>query len=177
MLEGADDAGASRSATAELDCSTNLGLHGALAELAFVCQALRLVCGDVVKLTLVWPAEVHGNVVDSGQEHEHVGLAVLGEELAAHVLVDDCRDALVGALVAVVPDHRDATTTTCDDDEVVVEEVENRLVFDDLLGLRARDDASPAAAGIFDEGHLGMHGLLGVGLFLGHEGADGLRGA
>ena len=128
------------------------------------------------EVLLVGLAEVDGNVVDGGEEDEGVGVAVLGEELAAHVLVDDGRDALVGALVGVVADDGDAAATAGDDDELVVEEVQDALVLDDLLGLGRGDDATVATAGVLDELHVGVGGLLGVSLLLGEEGADGLGG-
>ena len=47
LVQGADDAGAALAGTRELDGSANLGLHGTLAELTLVGQALGLVGGEV----------------------------------------------------------------------------------------------------------------------------------
>ena len=113
-------------------------------------------------------------MLDGGQQEQNVGGAVLGEELAAHVLVDDGGNALVAALVVVVADDGNAAATAGDDDELVVEEVEDGVGLDDLLGLRGSHNATPAAAGVLNERHVRIlrHDLLG--LLLGVEGADRL---
>ena len=115
-------------------------------------------------------------MVDGGQQDERVGVAVLGEQLAAHVLVDDGGDALVGPLVPIVAHHGDAAPTAGDDDELVIKEVQDTLVLDYLLGVGRGDDTSPTPTGVLDEGHVRMRGHLGVCLFFGEKGADGLCG-
>ena len=174
LVQGADDAGAALAGAGELDGGADLGLHGALAELALVGQALGLVGGDVLELLLVGLAEVDGDVLDGGQQEQDVGVAVLGQQLAAQVLVDDGGDALVATLVLVVADDGDAAATAGDDDELVVEQVEDGVSLDDLLGIGGSDDAAPAAAGILDEDLGGVLGHELLGLLLGVEGADGL---
>ena len=174
LVQGADDAGAALAGAGELDGGADLGLHGALAELALVGQALGLVGGDVLELLLVGLAEVDGDVLDGGQQEQDVGVAVLGQQLAAQVLVDDGGDALVATLVLVVADDGDAAAAAGDDDELVVEQVEDGVGLDDLLGVGGGDDAAPAAAGILDEDLGGVLGHELLGLLLGVEGADGL---
>ena len=56
----------------------------------------------------------------------------------------------------------------------VVEQVEDGVGLDDLLGIGGSDDATPAAAGILDEDLGGILGHELLGLFLGVEGADRL---
>ena len=174
LVQGADDAGAALAGTRELDGSANLGLHGTLAELTLVGQALGLVGGEVLELLLVGLAEVDGDVLNGGQQKQDVGVAVLGQQLAAQVLVDDGGNALVAALVLVVADDGDAAATAGDDDELVVEQVEDGVGLDDLLGIGGGDDATPAAAGILDEDLGGILGHELLGLLLGIEGADRL---
>ena len=174
LVQGADDAGAALAGAGELDGGADLGLHGALAELALVGQALGLVGGDVLELLLVGLAEVDGDVLDGGQQEQDVGVAVLGQQLAAQVLVDDGGNALVATLVLVVADDGDAAAAAGDDDELVVEQVEDGVGLDDLLGIGGSDDAAPAAAGILDEDLGGVLGHELLGLLLGVEGADGL---
>ena len=52
LVQGADDAGAALAGAGELDGRADLGLHGALAELALVGQALGLVGGELLELLL-----------------------------------------------------------------------------------------------------------------------------
>ena len=104
LVQGADDAGAALAGASELDGGADLGLHGTLAELTLVSELLGLVGGELLELLLIGLAEVDGDVLDGGQEEQDVGGAVLSEELATHVLVDDGGDALVAALVLVVAD-------------------------------------------------------------------------
>ena len=115
-------------------------------------------------------------MVDGGEKDEHVGVAVLAEKRAGHVLVDDRRNALVAAVVVGVTYHGDATAAAGDDDELVVEQVEDRVGLDDAAGARARDHAAIASAGVLDE--LEGRVLLGLrlSLLLREEGADGLGG-
>ncbi len=174
LVQGADDAGAALAGTGELDGSADLGLHGTLAELALVGQALGLVGGEVLELLLVGLAEVDGDMLDGGQQEQDVGVAILGQQLAAQVLVDDGGNALVATLVLVVADDGDAAATAGDDDELVVEQVEDGVSLDDLLGIGGGDDATPAAAGILDEDLGGILGHELLGLLLGVEGADRL---
>ncbi len=106
-------------------------------------------------------------MLNGGQQEQNVGIAVLGQQLAAQVLVDDSGNALVAALVLVVADDGDAAATAGDDDELVVEQVEDGVSLDDLLGIGGSDDATPAAAGILDEdlgGILAMNSLLLLGI-------------
>ena len=98
-------------------------------------RALGLVGGEVLELLLVGLAEVDGDMLNGGQQEQNVGVAVLGQQLAARVLVDDGRNALVAALVLVVADDGDAAATAGDDDELVVEQVEDGVSLDDLLGI------------------------------------------
>ena len=86
LVQGADDAGAALAGTSELDGSADLGLHGTLAELALVGQALGLVGGDVLELLLVGLARVDGDMLNGGQQEQNVGVAVLGQQLAAQSL-------------------------------------------------------------------------------------------
>ncbi len=72
-------------------------------------------------------------MLDGGQEEQDVGGAVLSEELATHVLVDDGGDALVAALVLVIADDGDTTATAGDDDKLVVEQVENGVGLDERM--------------------------------------------
>ena len=113
-------------------------------------------------------------MLNGGQQEQNVGVAVLGQQLAAQVLVDDGGNALVAALVLVVADDGDAAATAGDDDELVVEQVEDGVSLDDLLGIGGSDDATPAAAGILDEDLGGILGHELLGLLLGVEGADRL---
>ena len=69
---GADDAGAALAGAGELDGGADLGLHGTLAELALVGQALGLVGGEVLELLLVGLAEVDGDMLDGGQQEQDV---------------------------------------------------------------------------------------------------------
>ena len=174
LVQGADDAGAALAGAGELDGGADLGLHGTLAELTLVGQALGLVGGEVLELLLVGLAKVDGDVLDGGQQKQDVGVAVLGQQLAAQVLVDDGGNALVAALVLVVADDGDAAAAAGDDDELVVEQVEDGVGLDDLLGIGGGDDATPAAAGILDEDLGGILGHELLGLLLGVEGADRL---
>ena len=176
LVQGADDAGAALAGAGELDGRADLGLHGALAELALVGQALGLVGGELLELLLVGLAEVDGHVLDGREQEQDVGGAVLGEQLAAQVLVDDGGHALVAALVRVVAHDGDSAAAAGDDDELVVEQVEDGVGLDDLLGLGGRHDAAPSAAGVLDEGHLGVLGHDLPCLLLGVERADGLGG-
>lgn len=48
LVQSTDDAGAALAGTGELDGGADLGLHGTLAELALVGQALGLVGGEVL---------------------------------------------------------------------------------------------------------------------------------
>ncbi len=90
-------------------------------------------------------------MLNGGQQEQNVSVAVLGQQLAAQVLVDDGGNALVAALVLVVADDGDAAATAGDDDELVVEQVEDGVSLDDLLGIGGSNDATPAAARILDE--------------------------
>lgn len=72
LVQGADDAGAALAGAGELDGGADLGLHGALAELALVGQALGLVGGEVLELLLVGLAEVDGDMLDGGQQEQNV---------------------------------------------------------------------------------------------------------
>ena len=98
LVQGADDAGAALAGTGELDGGADLGLHGALAELALVGQALGLVGGEVLELLLVGLAKVDGDMLNGSQQEQNVGVAVLGQQLTAQVLVDDGGNSLVAAL-------------------------------------------------------------------------------
>ena len=82
LVQSADDAGAALAGTGELDGSANLGLHGTLAELALVCQALGLVGGEVLELLLVGLAKVDGDMLNGGQQEQNVSIAVLGQSLS-----------------------------------------------------------------------------------------------
>ena len=92
-------------------------------------------------------------MLDGREQEQDVGGAVLGEQLSAQVLVDDGGHALVAALVRVVAHDGDSAAAAGDDDELVVEQVEDGVGLDDLLGLGGRHDAAPSAAGVLDEGH------------------------
>ena len=70
LVQGADDAGAALAGTGELDGGANLGLHGTLAKLALVGQALGLVGGEVLELLLVGLAKVDGDMLDGGQQEQ-----------------------------------------------------------------------------------------------------------
>lgn len=176
LIQRADDAGAALAGARELDGSADLGLHGALAELTLVGEFLGLVGGELLELLLVGLAKVDGHVLDGGQQEQNVGGAVLSKQLATHVLVNNRGDALVAALVLVVANHGDAAATAGDDDELVVEQVQDGIGLDDLLGLRGGHDAAPTTAGVLDEGHLGVLGHDLAGLLLGVERADRLGG-
>lgn len=176
LVQRADDAGAALAGARELDGSADLGLHGALAELALVGELLGLVGGELLELLLVGLAEVDSHVLNGSQQEQDVGGAVLSKQLATHVLVDNRGDALVATLVLIVADHGDAAATAGDNDELVVEQVQDGIGLDDLLGLRGGHDATPTAAGILDEGHLGVLGHDLAGLLLGVERADRLGG-
>ena len=69
---GADDAGAALAGAGELDGGADLGLHGTLAELALVGQALGLVGGEVLELLLVGLAKVDGDMLNGGQQEQDV---------------------------------------------------------------------------------------------------------
>lgn len=68
---------------ANLMAARTLGSMEPLAELALVGQALGLVGGDVLELLLVGLAEVDGDMLNGGQQEQDVGVAVLGQQLAA----------------------------------------------------------------------------------------------
>ena len=72
LVQSTDDAGAALAGTGELDGGADLGLHGTLAELALVGQALGLVGGEVLELLLVGLAEVDGDMLDGGQQEQDV---------------------------------------------------------------------------------------------------------
>lgn len=162
LVQSADDAGAALAGTGELDGSADLGLHGTLAKLTLVGQALGLVGGEVLELLLVGLAKVNGDMLNGGQQEQNVGVAVLGQQLAAQVLVDDGGNALVAALVLVVADDGDAAATAGDDDELVVEQVEDGVSLDDLLGIgeaTTRRQPRPESSAKTLEGSSAMNSL------------------
>ena len=76
-------------------------------------------------------------------------------------------------MVLIFPDHGD-TAAACRDDSVLrVHQRAHGLNFNNLYGLRARDDLTPAAACVLGNVNALFCGQL-LGLFLGHERADGL---
>jgi len=83
--------------------------------------------GEVGEAPLVLRAEVDGDAVDGGEQHELVGVAVLAEQRRRHVLVDDGGDPLVATKIIGVAYHGDAAPAARDDDELVVEEVQDRV--------------------------------------------------
>ena len=87
LVQSTDDAGAALAGTRELDGSANLGLHGTLADLALVGQALGLVGGEVLELRLVGLAKVDGDMLNGGQQEQNVGVAVLGIFKGLKVLI------------------------------------------------------------------------------------------
>ena len=76
-------------------------------------------------------------------------------------------------MILVFPDDRDAAAAGSDDGVLGVHERLDGRDLHDLLGTRARNDLTPAAAGVFGDVDALLGGEL-LGLFLGHEGADGL---
>jgi len=83
------------------------------------------------RVPLVLLAEVDGDAVDGGEQHELVGVAVLAEQRRRHVLVDDGGDPLVATKIIGVAYHGDAAPAARDDDELVVEEVQDRVRLHD----------------------------------------------
>ena len=71
----------------ELDSRFDLRQHGAGGELAFGHVLAGLLRGQFVQILLVGLAEVDGDLLDSRQDDEHIGVKLLGHALGGEVLV------------------------------------------------------------------------------------------
>ena len=76
-------------------------------------------------------------------------------------------------MILILPDDGDTAAAGCDDSVLRVHQRAHGLDLDDLHGLRARDDLTPAAACVLGNVNALFRGQL-LGLFLGHKRADGL---
>ena len=156
----------------ELHAGFDLRQHASGGELAF--RDIFLAVGDRHggELLLVGLIEVYAHRVHCGEDDETVCAHVLRQQGACAILIDDRRDAAKAVLGL---DDGDAAAADSDDDVAGAHELIDNVQLNDALGDGGGNDTTVAAACVLNEDEAFFFGDL-LGLFLGVEAADGLRG-
>ena len=103
LLKQGDEGDAAGLGLSEGQSGLHLGQHGAGRELLLGDVLAGVGGGEIVKALLVGLAEVDGDLLDRGQDDEHIGVEQLGELGGGKVLVDDGGRAVE---LAVLPARR-----------------------------------------------------------------------
>ncbi len=127
----------------------------------------------MVQPLLVRLSKIDGHLLHGGEDDQHVGVQLLRQHLAGEVLVDHRRRAL--EVVPLGLEDGDAASAAGHHDVVALHQGLDGVQLDDGHRLGGGHHTAPAPAGILRHiiAPLCHHAL---GLFLGHESADGLGG-
>ena len=144
LLQQSDEGGAAGLGLGELHGRLYLGQHGALGELVLLHILAGFGGGQIVQPLLVGLVEVDSHLLHGGEDDEHIGVQLLGQQLGGEVLVDDGGRALQVVMLGTV--DGDAAAAAADDDVAAVAEGADGAQLHNLLGLGGGHIAAPAAA-------------------------------
>ena len=136
FFEKRNEGGAAGLGLSELHGGLYLGQHGALGELALGDVLAGLSGSQLVQTLLVGLVEVDGHLLHGGEDDEHIGVQLLGQQLGGEVLIDNGSRAL--QVVALGTVDGDAAAAAADDDVAAVAEGADGAQLHDLLGLGGR---------------------------------------
>ena len=157
LLEQGDEGDAAGLGLSEGQSGLHLGQHGAGRELLLLDVLTGVGGGEIVKTLLVGLAEVDGDLLDRGQDDEHIGVEQLGELGGGKVLVDDGGRAVE---LAVLAHNGDTTAADRDDDGAVVNKRLDGVLLDNVDGLGGGNDLTVAAACVLDHGVAFLGGVI-----------------
>ena len=113
LLQQCDKGGAAGLGLGELDSGLYLRQHGTLGKLALLNVNLCLSGSQIIQPLLVGLIEVDGDLLHGGEDDEHIGVQLFGQQLGSKILVNDSGSAF--QVIALGTVNGDTAAAAADD--------------------------------------------------------------